>query len=383
MNFLEKHHVDVILSDIKMTFKGGLDVAQHIYENKIPTRVILISGFQDFEIARTALKYNVVHYLLKPVNFVELKKTFAELKKTIDEDKKYKQLIETKQSQINELLPLLKKQFFVDITLSGMRDEKELLSRMKHLNISDEYLDKKCCEICFSIKNFESYLSDYWEYTGEQLYTAIQQIVCDEHALIECTPVRASEQKLYFVLFDKNHCGDDFTNAVNTFFDDVVRNLKNILALDGSFSIVRMAESLIKLSHLEVFADEDGAIRIDESMLERQRLFMSYIVDGDIDGAKNILNFFISQCMKEGITETQSFLLDTFAKLNIKISEMISDSRIIFPLKKLTEVKRFQLVRLDKIGRYILVSFVSTFECSPFVKILVFSLSAIICADNR
>lgn len=68
LEYLEKKHVDIIFSDIKMPIMGGLDLARHVQEKYPQTVVIIISGFQEFEFAQKAIRYNVNNYLLKPIS---------------------------------------------------------------------------------------------------------------------------------------------------------------------------------------------------------------------------------------------------------------------------------------------------------------------------
>jgi YesN/AraC family two-component response regulator len=67
IRFLERERVDALLMDIRMPNGTGLDVAEHVYKARNPVRIILLSGFQDFEYARQAMHCGVRHYLTKPV----------------------------------------------------------------------------------------------------------------------------------------------------------------------------------------------------------------------------------------------------------------------------------------------------------------------------
>ena len=46
-------HPDLVISDIKMPFMDGLELAKHIHEDYMNTKVILFSGWDDFEYAKT------------------------------------------------------------------------------------------------------------------------------------------------------------------------------------------------------------------------------------------------------------------------------------------------------------------------------------------
>lgn len=70
--FLKQHDADIIITDIKMPEADGLDVAKYVFENCPEKKVILLTGYADFEYAKTAIRYNVSAFILKPTNKKEL-----------------------------------------------------------------------------------------------------------------------------------------------------------------------------------------------------------------------------------------------------------------------------------------------------------------------
>ncbi len=59
---------DVIITDICMPQKDGLEVARYASENSPESLVVILSGYEDFDYARQALLYNVHEYVLKPLS---------------------------------------------------------------------------------------------------------------------------------------------------------------------------------------------------------------------------------------------------------------------------------------------------------------------------
>ena len=72
---LEQEPFDIMICDIKMPGLTGLELAAYVQEHTLDTSVILLSGFSDFEYARTAIKIGVEDFLLKPIDSEELEKT--------------------------------------------------------------------------------------------------------------------------------------------------------------------------------------------------------------------------------------------------------------------------------------------------------------------
>ncbi|MDO3413280.1 response regulator [Saccharibacillus sp. CPCC 101409] len=64
--------VDIVLTDIRMEGMDGLSLAGRLKESFPAVRVVMLSGYEDFDYARRALRLGVRDYLLKPVEIDEL-----------------------------------------------------------------------------------------------------------------------------------------------------------------------------------------------------------------------------------------------------------------------------------------------------------------------
>lgn len=118
IEFLKANDIDLVISDIRMTHVSGIDLAKYISENKPSTKVILLSGYREFEYARSAIQYGVINYILKPTNFVEFKDILTQVKTDLDEQN-------TKKDQV---LFMDKIKFLYSEILSGKRGEaKDIL----------------------------------------------------------------------------------------------------------------------------------------------------------------------------------------------------------------------------------------------------------------
>ena len=97
--FILENHPDIVISDIQMPVIDGLELIRHVHESQFFPHFILISGYKEFEYARTALKYGVEDYLLKPVNETELnqilKKVCSEHNQMLKEKEETRELKET------------------------------------------------------------------------------------------------------------------------------------------------------------------------------------------------------------------------------------------------------------------------------------------------
>lgn len=63
---------DIVLTDIRMPGLNGLELIKKVNETSLTTQFIILSGFSEFDYAKTAMKYGVKQYLLKPCNEKEI-----------------------------------------------------------------------------------------------------------------------------------------------------------------------------------------------------------------------------------------------------------------------------------------------------------------------
>ncbi len=80
---IERHHPDIVVTDIQMPIYDGLELVQKSREAEINSIFIIISGYRHFEYAHKALQYGVADYLLKPLSQDQLKDTLTKVSSII------------------------------------------------------------------------------------------------------------------------------------------------------------------------------------------------------------------------------------------------------------------------------------------------------------
>jgi two-component system response regulator YesN len=103
---------DVVLTDIKMPFMDGLELCQRLKQCLPAAKLVVFSGFDDFEYARQAIGMNVSEYILKPINAPELTAVLQKLKGQLDEQRLERRDMETLRRRYEESLPVLREQFY-------------------------------------------------------------------------------------------------------------------------------------------------------------------------------------------------------------------------------------------------------------------------------
>ena len=84
---IRKTRPDVLITDIKMPFMDGLSLSKMVLEEFPQTRVVIISGYDDFGYARQAIALGVEEYLLKPITRNSLTKVLTQIRTKLDQAK--------------------------------------------------------------------------------------------------------------------------------------------------------------------------------------------------------------------------------------------------------------------------------------------------------
>ena len=84
---------DIVLTDIRMPFLDGFELIRNAKAMMPWLKIVIISGYGDFEFAQKAISLGVDQYLLKPIRPPELMKVIEEMGRRIDADKQQRNAV--------------------------------------------------------------------------------------------------------------------------------------------------------------------------------------------------------------------------------------------------------------------------------------------------
>ncbi len=119
---IEQNEPDVVLTDIRMPYMDGLEMAENIRQRYPSIKIVIFSGFDEFEYAKKAIKLNVIEYILKPVNVEELTAILKKIKKNLDEEIEQKRNVTLLRESYIKSLPALREHFLNDLIHGGMEE---------------------------------------------------------------------------------------------------------------------------------------------------------------------------------------------------------------------------------------------------------------------
>ena len=112
LELAEQLRPDVVLTDIKMPYMDGLELCGRLKPLLPAAKLVVFSGFDEFEYARQAVGMNVFEYILKPITAPELSGVLTRLREELDRERSERRDIEAIRRRYDESLPILRELFY-------------------------------------------------------------------------------------------------------------------------------------------------------------------------------------------------------------------------------------------------------------------------------
>lgn len=109
---IRKTRPDVLITDIKMPFMDGLALSRIVSQEFPQMKIVIISGYDDFEYARQAIQVGVEQYLLKPVTKFTLQKVLQEIAEKIEGERAQENYLEKFREEMQEYEQFSRRNFF-------------------------------------------------------------------------------------------------------------------------------------------------------------------------------------------------------------------------------------------------------------------------------
>ena len=84
---------DILITDIRMPFMDGLELSRLVKKELPDIKILVLSGYNEFEYAKEAINIGIAEYLLKPVTGAKLLEAVKKMAKTIEEERRQKQYL--------------------------------------------------------------------------------------------------------------------------------------------------------------------------------------------------------------------------------------------------------------------------------------------------
>lgn len=126
VTLMGEEKIDIVITDIMMPQMTGLEFIERAKEINKDCRFIIISGFQDFEFAQSAVKLGVSDYILKPINEDELNNILKKLA-----------MEKSRNEERDETVAIMRQKFVIAMQGKVAECEREKINKEFAMNFAD------------------------------------------------------------------------------------------------------------------------------------------------------------------------------------------------------------------------------------------------------
>ena len=136
LDLIRREKTDILITDIRMPGLNGLELIEKVREISKDIKIMIISGYANFEYAQNALKQGVSDYILKPINKDALNESLAKMVKQIEIARRTDMAFQDIQNERREELLKLRKMLLHDLKYDrSLHLTEDILKEKYYLNV--------------------------------------------------------------------------------------------------------------------------------------------------------------------------------------------------------------------------------------------------------
>ncbi|WP_053373152.1 response regulator transcription factor [Paenibacillus sp. FJAT-27812] len=199
---VEMYRPELVISDISMPFMDGLELAGLISAQFPYIKMIILTGYDEFEYAQQAIRLKISDFILKPITAQEIRLLLDRIRAEMDEEKKRREDLSRLNSQLEQSLPLLKERFLERLVAVGLK-ESEVTERFAYFNlppVSPLYVVMVVDIDDFGNRELHSYEHDS-EFLRFAAFDIFQETLEEDHVLT----FRTREERMVAIIFGQDN----------------------------------------------------------------------------------------------------------------------------------------------------------------------------------
>lgn len=131
---IKKEKPDILITDIRMPFMDGLELSRIVKKEFPQMKIIILSGYNEFDYAKTAINIGVTDYLLKPISSAKLLEAVNRVREIIEKERETSKMMELYQKEMRENV-LLEKHKLWNALISNQMSPAEILETGQRLEM--------------------------------------------------------------------------------------------------------------------------------------------------------------------------------------------------------------------------------------------------------
>lgn len=230
---IKKHVPDIIITDIRMPEVDGLTMIREIKDMVPGVKIIILTGYRNFDYVHEAIRLGAFDFLLKPSKIEELtaviNRAVKELKFQCDRTEEFNKL----KRLFEQNIPVLREKFLYDIIYELNTDESEILAKMELFNMKIDSFklvvveDDGADDEENSVNQYDKHLYQFGIInTFEEIFSDIFQVI----------NISLSNKRVAFILQNPNK-KEEVSNTINDKSAQLQEIIKNCFGFTVTIAI--------------------------------------------------------------------------------------------------------------------------------------------------
>jgi two-component system response regulator YesN len=315
LSILREHKIDLAIVDMKMPELNGMELLQIIEEDFPNLLTIVISGYDDFEYTRQAIRSKVVDYLLKPVNRLDLNQALLKAVAVLEAKRKMEGDFINKNIALNMSLPKLKEKTYLSIIERSFKTQmNEALLPL----IGADDPANRFAAVVLRVLNLEQANSRYFHQDVDLLYFAIanviNEIAGDQFQCFSFANPKQEREIIAIVTMNGGYPEDmayrtihqmnKVAKTLNELFNIVVlvgigKLCHDVMDIAASYESAKTSINSIDLLKLKGGAVTNGSDKViakdNQSLTSRMPVIRAALESGNIQYAKSMMSDFVKK----------------------------------------------------------------------------------------
>lgn len=114
LSMIEAEQPEILITDIKMPFMDGLELSRIVRQRLPQTRIVILSGHDEFRYAQEAIQLGVTEYLLKPVSAQGLMDVLIRIRNQIEGERQQQEHLRRLLDQVHDNITVMRQRFLVE-----------------------------------------------------------------------------------------------------------------------------------------------------------------------------------------------------------------------------------------------------------------------------
>lgn len=316
-----KEKPDILITDIRMPFMDGLELCKLVKKELPNIKILILSGYDEFDYAKEAIRLGVTEYLLKPISSGKLLEALNGVSESIRREKEDKDLVRKNMEEMRENTEHEKQKFFEQMIAGNLSMADALETGKKYeMNLSAGMYNLLLFRFTLGEENRKS-----GELLGEAEY-AIEKLTERLEYVFEFQ--RGVEGWAFLLMADNEEQMSERVKELSKDLEEIMKNYSTIAYFGG------IGQPVARLRELEEsFREAERALAARFTMelnriISVEDIRMAQNVDtlddieitsfGEIEKTRTMLEKFLNNGAEDEIDEFVDVYINELPEENLK-----------------------------------------------------------------